>query len=373
MSDQPTVFHLITRLLNGGAEGETLKLVQGVEDYSAILGYGSDALPERVREFRDAGAETHQFGLMMHYNPITAPLAVASVATFLRGRDVDIVHTHSTEAGIIGRFAAAMVDGPKVVHTVHGVPFSEDRNRLLNRFVLSAERFTARYSDRILTNTDRIRDDYLRRGIGVREQYRTIHSGIDIEQFSEADPANDIDADIVRVVMVARLAEGKGFDVLLDAAEELREMVHVYIAGDGPLEERIETEIEDRGLGDAVSLLGFRRDIPAVLAASDILVLPSYREGMPRVVTEAMATGLPVVATNIAGIPDQVVDGETGYLIPTGDARALAERVRRLATRPDLRKRMGEAGHRRASENFSATEMVDRTQSVYKELLEEQS
>jgi glycosyltransferase involved in cell wall biosynthesis len=370
MSGQPKVCHLITRLLNGGAEGETLKLVEGMDGYSVVLGHGREALDSRVAEFEAAGAWTRQFPLIRHYNPITAPAAVLSVARFLRRNEVDILHTHSTEAGIVGRFAARLMPGPAVVHTVHGVPFSENRSAMLNRFVLACERVAARCSDRIFTNTDRIRDAYLKRGIGVPGQYHTIPSGVDVDRFADAAPASDVDSDGIRVVMVARLAQGKGHNVLLDAAAALRDEVHVYVVGKGPLEGRLRRRINERNLEDNVTLLGFRRDVPSILAAADVLVLPSYREGMPRVVTEAMAAGRPVVATAVAGVPDQVVDGETGYLIPTGDSDALRDRIRELAARPSRRERMGEAGRRRARDRFSAAEMVERTEAVYESLLD---
>lgn len=373
MTGRPTVVHLITRVLKGGAEGETLKLIEGIDGYRFVLGYGNEALADEVARFERAGARTRQFSMLRHYNPATAPLAVGQVAAFLRQHEVDILHTHSTEAGVIGRLAAPLAGDQAVVHTVHGVPFSDDRNALLNRYVLGCERLAARFTDRMVTNTDRIRDTYLERGIGTPEQYRTIHSGIDIDQFTDALPAGDVDSDLVRVVMVARLARGKGFEVLLDAVENLQETVHVYIAGEGPLAEWLAGEIRDRGLEETVTLLGFRADIPRVLAAGDLLVLPSYREGMPRVITEAMAAGLPVIATDIAGIPDQVVDGETGYLIRTGDPDALRDRIAALAADRGRREEMGEAGQRRAKARFSAAEMVERTRAVYEELLGEQS
>jgi glycosyltransferase involved in cell wall biosynthesis len=169
--------------------------------------------------------------------------------------------------------------------------------------------------------------------------------------------------------MVGRLADGKGFDVLLAAAESLRDGdASVCLVGEGPLYDDLRAEIETRGLEDTVFLLGYRADVPRVLAASDVLVLPSYREGTPRVITEAMASGLPVVATNIAGIPEQVSDGESGYLIPTGDPDALAARLAELLADPALRERMGRCGVRRA-ERFSVEAMVEAADELYADLL----
>ncbi|MDB2276754.1 glycosyltransferase, partial [Halorubrum ezzemoulense] len=117
--------------------------------------------------------------------------AVLSLARHFRRENYDVVHTHTTEAGIIGRFAAALAEVPTIVHTVHGVPFADDRSDLLNRFVLTCERQAAGYTDRIIANADIITDDYLARGIGQREQYTTVYSGIDLDAFTDSEPAND--------------------------------------------------------------------------------------------------------------------------------------------------------------------------------------
>jgi glycosyltransferase involved in cell wall biosynthesis len=369
-TDPPRVFHLITRLLKGGAEAKTIDTVLGLDGYDFTVGYGASFDQEQVNRLQAEGINTRQFPLIQHYNPVTAVPAVASLARYLRQEEFDIVHTHSTEAGIIGRFAAAVAGVDNIVHTVHGVPFAEDRNPALNRFVLACERLTVGITKRMVTNADTITSEYLERGIGTLEQYTTIYSGVDVDAFRDASPATDLPGEHPRIVMVARLAEGKGFNVLLDAIESLSMESSVCIVGEGPLYGDIEHQIEERGITETVFLTGYRDDIPSVLAASDMLVLPSFREGTPRVITEAMASGLPVIATNIAGIPEQVVEGENGYLIPTGDSAALADRLERLLEDPELREEMGMCGLERA-EQFSAETMVKNLDQLYKELLSE--
>lgn len=368
---RPRVFHLITRLLKGGAEAKTIATVLGLDDYEFTVGYGASSDQEQVDRLEANGVETKRFPLIRHYNPVTSIPAVASLARYLRQNDFDVVHTHSTEAGIIGRFAATIADVPHVVHTVHGVPFAADRNVALNRFVLACERRAAEYTDRTVTNADVIAEEYLDRGIGSRNQYATIYSGVELDAFRDASRATDLPGSRPRVVMVGRLADGKGFDVMLDAAESVCDGdATVCLVGDGPLYDSLSDQIDERGLSDSVFLTGFRDDVPRVLAASDVLVLPSFREGTPRVITEAMASGLPVVATDIAGIPEQVADGESGYLIPTGDADALADRLDELLSNPERRERMGERGLERA-ERFSVDAMLDELDELYRELLAE--
>ncbi|AKH97419.1 glycosyltransferase family 4 protein [Halanaeroarchaeum sulfurireducens] len=370
-SEEPRVFHLITRLLKGGAEAKTIATVRGLDDYAFTVGYGAEYDPGQVELLEREGVSTKRFSLIRHYNPVTAVPAVLSLARYLRRKEFDIVHTHSTEAGIIGRFAAALAGVPNIVHTVHGVPFADDRSDALNRFVLASERQAAKYTDRIVTNADVIADEYLERGIGTPDQYTTVYSGVDLDAFADADPVEDLPGERPRVVMVGRLADGKGHGVLLDAVESLKDFEgSVCVVGDGPLYESLVEDVEDRGLSDQVFLTGFRDDVPRVLATSDVLVLPSFREGTPRVITEAMASGLPVVATDIAGIPEQVEDGENGYLIPTGDSEALADRLERLVADKELRERMGARGLKGA-ERFSVGTMVDELDGLYKELLAE--
>lgn len=367
---KPRVFHLITRLLKGGAERVVTDAVVGLDKYNFTVGYGAFYDQEQVDLLNGKNIRTKRFKLIRHYNLLTALPAVVSVARYLRRNDFDIVHTHSTEAGIIGRLAAASVGIPHVVHTVHGVPFANDRNSALNKFVLACEHTAAKRTDRIMVNADIIAEDYLDRGIGLQEQYTTIYIGVEIERFRRATPATDLPGERPRITMIGRLADGKGFNVMLDAVESIRyDDFSVCLVGDGPLYEFLESEIESRGLSDTVFLTGYREDIPCILAASDIFVLPSFREGTPRVIIEAMASGLPVVATDIAGIPEQVNDEKSGYLIPPGNPSLLAERLDELLSDPEIRKNMGEKGYERA-EQFSVESMLEEFNSLYQELLQ---
>lgn len=368
MTAKPRVFHLITRLLKGGAEAKTIETVLGLDAYDFTVGFGAEYDTDQVKRLKQADIETKRFRSIRHYNPVTAIPAVGAVSHYLRSEEFDLVHTHSTEAGIIGRFAASLVDIP-VIHTVHGVPFASDRNDFLEKFILQCERVAARRTDRLITNADAIADDYLARGIGKPTQYTTVYSGIDLSTFRAATPASDIIGDGVRIVMVGRLADGKGFEDLLAAVDRLEHAeLSVYLVGEGPLRESLEDEIRRRGLSDTVEMLGYREDISAILAACDVFVLPSYREGTPRVITEAMASGLPVIATEIAGIPEQVEDGTNGILIQHGDVAALASELERLVESRELREQFGAASQERV-ERFSVATMLSDIDSVYQEFV----
>jgi len=345
-TERVRVLHLITRFLNGGAERTTEHALAALHEadrpYDLRLGFGAAADRGRVSAL-PAYVDTVQFRSLRHYNPVAAVVAVGAVAAYLRRHDVDILHTHSTEAGIVGRVAAALAGTDHVIHEIHGDPIAPDRNATLNRFLLAAERATAPLADRLLVNSTRVRDAYLSRGIGRPEQYVYVPDSVNVERFRGAAFEGQR-PDGPLFLFVGRLADGKGLFDLLDAVEAMREDhdVSLWIAGDGPLADDLDEVVQRRGLGDVVSRLGYREDVPELLAAADALVLPSYREGTPRVITEALAAGTPVVATDIAGIPEQVTEGETGYLVAPGDVGALADRLTRLVTDTDRREQMAD-------------------------------
>jgi glycosyltransferase involved in cell wall biosynthesis len=369
MSAQPRIFHLITRLINGGAINALVPIATEIDGFSMTVGYGAEFDQHLDNELRQRGVETKQFPLIKHYNPITAVGAVFTVARYLQKHEFDIIHTHSTEAGIIGRAAARLVGAPNVVHTIHGVPFTEDRNDLLNWFVKQCERAAAPWTDEMISIANVISEEYLSHNIGRAEQYRTIKYGIELDEFHDASSADNLPGSGVRILIVSRLVEGKGFDVLLDAIERLDvNDFSVLIAGDGPLRDHLMTEIRSRGLDKTVFLLGYRKDIPEVMSGCDLLVLPSFREGTPLVIIEAMATEIPVVATDIAGIPEVVDRGETGILIQPGDVDRLADEIDRLVRSPGLRKQLGQAGRQRA-EHFLTDRMVSDYSEVYQGLI----
>lgn len=359
------MLHLSTRLLRGGVGGEILATVEGLsEHYEFTVGYGAQFDEAQVTALTNAGARTRRFPLIRHYNPLTPVPATIAVARYLSASDFDVVQTHSTEAGVIGRWAAALAGVGNVIHTVHGVPFTDDRNVLLRRFLEACERASAPRADVLVAKADSIREAYLARGIGTPEQFRTIYSGIDVDVFGRAAPA-DLPGRGVRILLAARLVEGKGIPVLFEAVEAMGEGPYaVCVAGTGPIEESLQRDVRDRGLADRVHFLGFREDMPAVYAASDIFVLPSFREGLPRVVSESLAAGLPVVASRIAGIPEQVEDCVNGFLVEPGDSTELACRLADLVGDRDLRRQMGRASRRRAP-TFSRERMVSDTRELY--------
>lgn len=344
---ETSVLHLITRFRSGGSETTTVNelrtLLDADVDYELHLGYGLDSNESAVADVALYGIKTTCFEHIQHYSLVHTVPAVLQVTRYLLQHNIDVIHTHSTEAGIIGRWAGVLAKTSTIIHEVHGDPITEDRSALLNRFILMMERLTAPFATKIIVKSERIREDFLERKIGARDQYELIYHGVDTEQYADVPPATLPDSDAgFRLLFVGRLVDGKGLYDLLEAFETVREDtdVELLIIGDGPLADDLTRYIDRNELSEDVQMLGYRSDIPNLLAASDFLVLPSYREGTPRVISEALASGTPVVSTRIAGIPEQVTDGKTGLLYDPGDVQALEDAISNLLDDHELRQEM---------------------------------
>lgn len=307
----------------------------------------------------------------------------------LLGRErPDIVHTHSS---LSGRIAARLRRIP-VVYTKHGqtpgggrTGTSSGRNplvRALNRIAARA------LSDKIIAVSGRVRDELVDSGIDPR-MVVAIPNGIDLspykkdEKVRRADCAGSTDIEDVRlgpdgerrrilIGSLARLSREKGIDVMLDAAKLVLASdpsVRFVIGGTGPLEDKIRCKIWDLRLEPYVKMVGFVEDVPGFLSKLDLFVLPSDSEGIGLAVMEAMAAGLPVVATEVGGVPEVVSDGQTGLLVPPRQPKLLAQAIVRLLVDPDLAKSMGIAGQDRVGALFDAKVMAEKTVAVYRGLV----
>jgi len=370
---RPKVLHIITRLLRGGAEEETLNIVYGLKDkYDFHLGYGAEFEDVQVRKLRDRGIKTRRFSLLRHYDPFSIFFSAFQMYRYMRKNHFQIVHTHSTEAGVAGRIAAYLAGVPIIIHTIHGIPFIEGRNLFLRSFLLFWERTMSKVTTKFESIADIITKKFLEKGVGKDDQYITIYSGVDTEKCRDSQLLNlNIPSDHSKVLMASRLTKGKGFEELIQAAKKIsrqKKKVSFLIAGEGKLKQRIEKSIHDNGLQDHFLLLGYRKDLYRVMKSADLFVLPSHAEGTPRVITEAMAVGLPIIATSVGGIPEQVEDGKNGLLIEPKNPDQLAEAILRLLNDRELRLQMGREGYKKA-QRFSLSRMLKDVDALYKGLL----
>jgi glycosyltransferase involved in cell wall biosynthesis len=295
------------------------------------------------------------------------------LARLFREHPVQILHTQSTgceESPV----AAKMAGIPHVIGTFHVNP-SIDHERLrsgpTHRIL---EMISNRCLDRAVAVSEATRKAWISRTHLPPVRVVTIRNGINPEVFKrrlsrlEAKRNSGISADSLVIGCIARLDEAKGLSELISAAASLRSrypQLQVVIAGSGPFQARLETQIASLNLEGVVRLLGFQADVQRVLDAWDVFAFPSWDEALPYALLEAMATELPVVATRVGGIPEVVVDSDTGFLVPKRDPAALANKLALLLDHPELRLRMGVAGRMRVVSCFNEQQMVRETLAVY--------
>lgn len=312
------------------------------------------------------------------YDVLAHRRSISELAAYLRRERFDVVHVHTPVAALIGRIAATRAEVPIRFYTAHGFYFHERMNPLLFRAHVALERFGARRCDFIFTQSEEDRLTAIREGIMPEEKIRAIGNGVDLERFSPAAPREEerqrlreelgiAPRDRV-VAMIGRLVPEKGCGELFEAIARLRaEFPRLRLLAIGKALDSDRSRLANpSSLGDAAIFTGQRGDIPALLSLAEIFTLPSWREGMPRSIIEAMAMGLPVVATDIRGCREEVVEGETGLLTGVRDVPALAGALRDLLRDPDQARRMGTAGRMRAERLYDERDVLRRQWEIYR-------
>jgi glycosyltransferase involved in cell wall biosynthesis len=287
----------------------------------------------------------------------------------MRQARFDVVHCHSTKAGLLGRIAARLARVPGVVFTAHGWPFAVEHGAVRHAAVL-AERAVGRISSRIICVAEAVRNEALRLGIAAPEKLEVIHNGIDPSRWpADRRAAAGAEGRPCTAIFVGRLDRQKDPQTLVEAWSRLPGPHRLEVVGDGPLRPALEAMVRRLDLQERVRLHGAQDDVARRLGNADLLVLPSRWEGCPLVVIEAMMSGLPVVATDVGGVRELVVDGATGFLVSSGAPDALAAALGRLILDPALRVRMGTDGRARALERFTEARMLAQTGAVYERVL----
>ncbi len=308
----------------------------------------------------------------MSFRRVLLPLSALNVASMVRHTRPDVLNSHSSADS----WAVALAG------SIGSRPWALVRSRHISAEVApgSLHRFLYGQADHLITTGETIRRDLAASGLVPLERSTSIPTGVDPERFApnsagrtEARRKLGLDGAGPVIGVVAYLRPDKGHQVLLRAMPEIvRQQPDcvLLVVGDGSQRSALESMMVDHGLEARVRFLGAREDIPDVLSALDVFCLPSVRnEGVPQSVLQAGAAGLPVVSTAVGGIPEAVIDGKTGIVVPPGDAHSLAEALTALLADPESRDRMGRAGRRHVQDVFSLGEMLDRTESAYEAAL----
>lgn len=332
---------------------------------------------------RDEGMEVITFpDLVQPIAPIKDISAVINLYRYLKKNRYHVVHTHNSKAGFVGRLSAKLAGIPVIIHTVHGFAF-HDQEPLWRRMLFrNLERVASNWCDKMIFISGPLIDWALREKITFAGNFVKIYSGIDPDLFQPVSNEEKkqariqwgIDPDDPVAGIVSKLWDGKGHKVLLEAFKELLKdlgRAKLFIVGEGYLENELRSCAEELGISSSVVFTGFESNVSKIMACFDISVLPSFFEGMGRVLLEAMAMKIPVVASNVGGIPDLVKSNRNGILVPPGNVSELAGAMKKLLTNSELLISMGEYGYKRVTETFSAESMSEKILNVYRDCLEE--
>lgn len=381
------IAHVITRLILGGAQENTLLSCEDL-----MRSYGDDVLlvtgpalgPEGSLMDRARAGGVPMEVVTQLRRPIHPWRDLASylrIKRILRDFQPDVVHTHSAKAGILGRAAASRLGVPAIVHGVHGAPFHPYQGRGARAFFRACERWAAPKCHAFVSVADAMTDLMVEARVAPREKFTTIYSGMEVEPFLHSgDHRERVRAELgyrpehVVVGKVARLFHLKGHKYVIQAASQVvkaQPNVHFLLVGDGLLADRVRRQIAAAGLEGHFQLTGLvpPERIPELIAAMDVVVHASLREGLARVLPQALIAGKPVVSYDVDGAREVVITHQTGYILPPKCVTRMADALIRLAADPALRERLGAEGRRRFTDTFRHERMTAQLRSLYERLL----
>jgi glycosyltransferase involved in cell wall biosynthesis len=371
------VFHVITKLELGGAQEVTLMILERLprDLYQLALVTGPEGLlVERATNM----ADIRKFwldSLVREVRPVKDLLSFLKLWSLFRRERPNVVHTHSSKAGILGRWAARLAGVPVIFHTVHGFSFHDYQSPAVRGIYVWLERVTTKITTKTVVVSYANAEKGEKSGVFSRKDWILCRDAIPVSRFLAAGKRRTkladwgIDPQKVVVGMVACFKPQKSpVDFIDVAARVLQECknVHFVMAGDGELRSAIENRIGEHGIAANVTLLGWQQDMPELYRNLDVVVLTSLWEGLPCVFSEAMASELPIVATNVDGAREAINDGENGYLHQPHDIEGMAHSVIELVRDEELRQKMGRRGKARVAE-FDIDTSVARLEEAYRE------
>jgi len=379
------ICHLITRLIIGGAQENTILSCEGLAElgHEVHLIAGPQTGPEGSlwRRAEQGGYELHRVAqLRREVNPLADLGCLFELTKLYRRLAPDVVHTHSSKAGIVGRAAAARARVPLVIHSIHGMSFNRTQPLAARLLYHELERVCSLWTDHFVCVAEAMTRQAVEAGLGEAERFTTVYSGMEVERF---DPGRydrrairrdwGFEDDAVVVGTVARLFSNKGYEQLLEvmpACRQQADKLRFVWVGDGPYRERYLGRLERMGMRDQVHLTGLvdPARVPELLAGMDLVVHLSQWEGLPRVLAQALLLEVPVVSFDNDGAPEVTLQGRTGELVPLNDLEGLSRALLKLAGDAALRRRYGRSGRQLFLERFDHRVMVRRLDQLYRSL-----
>ena len=376
------IVHIITKLELGGAQQNTLYSVMKHDrsKYNVFLVSGTEGLlVAKAKELKDC--KVILLPGLKHEISLRHDLScVFALKRLFKTEKIDLVHTHSSKAGILGRLAAYLAKVKMVVHTVHGFSFNEFQPALKRKIYIFFERLAAKHTNKLIVVSGTDIEKGLKAGVGKPGQYTLIHSGFDLKEFTalqnvaEVKKELGINPDFKAVGMVACYKEQKNpldFVRMARIVKEKHPKTVFLLVGDGELRPEIEKLIDENNLKNDIILTGWREDIPRILHALDVFVLTSLWEGLPRVLPQAMCAKKPLVANAVDGSKEAVVDGKNGFLVAPRDYFSMAARVGQLLADEGLCKKMGETGFSMIKA-WDQDEMVRKIEEEYEKIIKKE-
>ena len=379
------ICHVITRMTVCGAQENTLLTIKGHlekgHEVVLVTGFSPGREGELLKNVEMPPFPIVEIPEMVReINPMKDLKALFRLREYFKREKFDVVHTHSSKAGIIGRIAARQAGVPVVVHTVHGQAFHAYEKYWKKLIYITAERIAAKYCDKIYAVAQAMIDQCVKAKVAPEEKYMVVYSGMDTAAFVNAkrDPelrrSLGIPENAKVVATVARLFPMKGYEEMLPAAARLAKEfpeLHFLPVGDGPMFDDLQKQIAELGLSERFHFAGLvpPHKVCDYIAQADLLWHLSLHEGLPRAVVQALAVGIPAIGYKLDGTPEVVLNGETGFVTAPQDIDAVVSRSRELLADDDARRRMGANGQKLVAERFAWRRMADILEKEFLSLL----
>lgn len=379
MNTKIKVLHVITHLPIGGAQDNTLYTVELLDKkkYDISLCCNLDGeLVERAKKVEAVKLFDIPF-LGREVSPYRDIRAFLSLYKLFKEEDFTIIHTHSSKAGLLARLAAVLNKTPIVIHTIHGFAFNDFMNGLKKNFFIYLEKLLAKWTDVLITVSNLNKKKIIDLNIAHENKIKNIYSGIDLSLFTnkrndEFRKELNLENDHLLLGSVGRLSNQKDPITMIEAFGIISKPfpnAHLALVGDGELKGKILEKIDQLKLNDRIHLTGNKNNPWSVYHSMDLFIMSSIYEGLGRSITEALSCGVPVVCTDVEGVPEIVRDNITGILVRPKDSNKLADAIIRTLNDMETAKKMAEEGRRFVNDNFDVNKMVNDIDSLYNTLL----
>ncbi|MZR32397.1 glycosyltransferase family 4 protein [Sneathiella litorea] len=372
---------LVTRMDIGGVPDHIMTLLDGFGRNIDVTLITDSIHADHLADIENSGVKVHLLQMKRLVSVKSDLKALKNLRRILKDGQFNILHTHMSKAALLGAIVGTFSRDIIVVNTAHNLGFIAIPQYWKKAVFWAYDKIISALGfDAIITVSQMVANKIIRAKVAPGNRVHVITNGIRLQEFKasakkETEFRREIlgNAEGVIIVCVARLVWFKGIDTLINAfSRVLKEhpSARLAIIGDGELRDTLMAQTRQLGIEEFIHFCGERRDIPAILSASDLFVLSSVSEGLPISLLEAMAAQLPIVATDVGGISELILHGDTGYLVPARDPVKLAKNISDLLSDPNARRTLGKAGYNRLCTEFTQDAMVMRTEALYQQLLE---